>query len=151
MLKGLGAAIVAPSLLLAGASEAEAQSVRRRIVRNARNYLGVPYVEGGENPRRGLDCESFVYHAMADCGIWVPRGTYDQAAGGYPRIGDWKEGDVLFFDEQGDGVSHVGIGSYNGYVIHASTYFGEVAESYAKAISDYSGRPALAGARVYRA
>src|SRR5215204_6391990 len=50
-----------------------------------------------------------------------------QYAYGTPSYG--KAGDLVFFDEAGYGISHVGIATGYGTVIHASTYYGAVVET----------------------
>ena len=57
---------------------------------------------------------------------------------GPPQVGD-----LVFFDEHGDGISHVGIYSGNGKLIHASSYFGKVTESEMKYIKGYVGATRL--------
>jgi hypothetical protein len=54
-----------------------------------------------------------------------------------------RPGDLVFFDENRNGKlqpwDHVGIYSGNGYLVHASGYFGEVVESKMKYIRGYWG------------
>jgi cell wall-associated NlpC family hydrolase len=143
-LKRLGLALAGvsvPGVLLA--EEAGAGATGNRICRVGRRYLGVPYGLGGTSLRYGLDCDAYVKRVMAKCGIWVPWGPAAQAYGGrrrrYPRPGD-----VVAFDEHGWGISHVGVYSGGGYLLHASSYFDEVVESEMRYIRGY------VGARAYR-
>ena len=52
-----------------------------------------------------------------------------------------KRGDLVFFKERGYGrpITHVGIYSGNGYILHASSYFGKVVNSKMKYIRGYYG------------
>ncbi|HEX7170260.1 MAG TPA: NlpC/P60 family protein, partial [Rubrobacter sp.] len=50
-----------------------------------------------------------------------------------------KAGDLVFFDETGYGISHVGIATGYGTVIHASTYYGAVVETPIGYIPGYVG------------
>ena len=45
----------------------------------------------------------------------------------------------MFFDESGYGISHVGIATGYGTVIHASTYYGEVVDTPMEDIPGYVG------------
>nr|MBA4116294.1 C40 family peptidase [Rubrobacter sp.] len=53
--------------------------------------------------------------------------------------GQEQPGDLVFFNEHGRGISHVGIYAGNGKLIHASDYFNEVTESQMKYIKGYAG------------
>jgi cell wall-associated NlpC family hydrolase len=52
-----------------------------------------------------------------------------------------KRGDLVFFKERGYGrpITHVGMYSGNGYILHASSYFGRVVNSKMKYIHHYYG------------
>jgi cell wall-associated NlpC family hydrolase len=50
-----------------------------------------------------------------------------------------KPGDLVFFNEHGKDISHVGIYAGNGKIIHASDYFRKVTESDMKYIKGYVG------------
>lgn len=52
-----------------------------------------------------------------------------------------KPGDHVFFKEHGrpGPVTHVGVYSGNGNMVHASSYFGKVAESKMKYVNGYAG------------
>jgi hypothetical protein len=50
-----------------------------------------------------------------------------------------EAGDLVFFDEAGYGISHVGIATGYGTVIHASTYYGAVVETPIEYIPGYVG------------
>lgn len=77
----------------------------------AQKYMGVKYVYGGNDPKNGLDCSSFVQRAFADVGVMLPRVTYDQVKEGVEvQRQDLQPGDLIFF--WGDGNrrnGHVGI------------------------------------------
>ena len=50
-----------------------------------------------------------------------------------------EAGDLVFFDEHGYGISHVGIATGYGTVIHSSTYYGAVVETPIEYIPGYMG------------
>lgn len=92
------------------------------IVNAAKNYIGTPYVWGGESMSEGgMDCSGFVYNALKDAGYNVGRTT----AQGYRSYGtsvsktDMQPGDLVFFGKDGK-ASHIGIYIGNGQMIHSS-------------------------------
>ena len=89
------------------------------VVASAKKYLGVPYVWGGTDPQKGLDCSGLVQRAFADLGIDLPRVSYQQAAAGTQVDGGLaaaQPGDVLAF---GSPVHHVAIYLGNNQMIEA--------------------------------
>lgn len=42
------------------------------VVDAAKNYLGVPYLWGGTDPTKGLDCSGFTQRVFGDLGISLP-------------------------------------------------------------------------------
>jgi cell wall-associated NlpC family hydrolase len=89
-----------------------------QVVADARRYLGVPYVWGGTDPDKGLDCSGLVQRVYADLGIKLPRVSGDQARTGRPvaSVADAKPGDIVAF---GRPVHHVGIYVGDGKMIAA--------------------------------
>ena len=87
------------------------------VVREARKYLGVPYVWGGNNPDIGLDCSSFVQHTFRDLGIKLPRVARDQAKEGteVPSLAQARPGDLIVTR----GGGHIGIYLGGNKMIHA--------------------------------
>jgi cell wall-associated NlpC family hydrolase len=88
------------------------------VVADARRYLGVPYLWGGTDPSKGLDCSGLVQQVYGDLGIDLPRVSRDQANVGTPvsSLADAQPGDLLFF---GSPVHHVAIYEGNGMMIEA--------------------------------
>jgi peptidoglycan DL-endopeptidase CwlO len=79
------------------------------VVAAAKKYLGVPYVWGGTDPSKGLDCSGLVQQVYEDLGYELPRVSYQQAEAGRPVTGglaNAQPGDILAF---GSPVHHVGI------------------------------------------
>src|SRR6478609_9586356 len=78
------------------------------VVERARTYLGVPYVWGGTDPAKGLDCSGLVQKVYDEMGYDLPRVSYQQAEAGRPvdSLADAQPGDILAF---GSPVHHVAI------------------------------------------
>ena len=112
---------IAPS---GGAVQPTAPSVftGNSIADTAQQYLGTPYVWGGESvDEGGMDCSGFVYNALNGAGYKVGRTT----AQGYRSYGtsvsksEMQPGDLVFFGKN-DNASHIGIYLGNGQMIHSS-------------------------------
>ncbi|MDO5629449.1 MAG: transglycosylase SLT domain-containing protein [Mobilicoccus sp.] len=88
------------------------------VLETARKYLGVPYLWGGTDPRRGLDCSGFLQLVFKQHGIDLPRVARDQARQGTKvnSLAEAKPGDIVAFNSP---VSHIGIYVGDGKMIHA--------------------------------
>ena len=80
------------------------------IVRTAREYLGKPYVWGGDSESEGgYDCSGFVYSVLNKCGMKVSRTT----AQGYSSLGRTvtiiQSGDLLYFGKSRKRITHMAI------------------------------------------
>ena len=79
----------------------------------ARSMIGTPYVYGGAAPG-GFDCSGLVVYALRQAGISVPRTSYSQFGVGAPvSRANVQAGDLVFFNANGPGASHVGIATSN--------------------------------------
>lgn len=84
----------------------------------AHNFLGIPYVWGGNTVSGGLDCSGLTRLVYGEFGINLPRVSRDQATRGtYVPISQAQPGDLLYFGQSR--VTHVGIYIGNGKMIHA--------------------------------
>ena len=102
------------------------------VVEQSRSWIGTPY------GAYGVDCSGFTSMVFAHFGVYLPDNPAAQYYYGVPSTG--KAGDLAFFDEDGYGISHVGIATGYGTVIHSSTYYyGAVVESPIYAIPGYVG------------
>lgn len=95
--------------------------ISRRIISNAMDYLGVPYVFGGTSPY-GFDCSGYVQYVFANAGISLPRTADVQYEVGLPiSTTELVAGDLVFFSTYTYGASHVGIYLGDNTFIHASS------------------------------
>ncbi|MGB9732051.1 MULTISPECIES: NlpC/P60 family protein [Calditerrivibrio] len=92
--------------------------LREKIVNTAFNYLGTPYIKGGNN-EDGFDCSGFVQTVFRMNGIDLPRSSLDQYKRGYSIKDDLQRGDLVFFKINGRSISHVGIYIGDRKFIHA--------------------------------
>ncbi|MEO7717244.1 MAG: C40 family peptidase [Capsulimonas sp.] len=103
--------------------EAAPGSLGQRLVQRSQDFLGVPYVWGG-NTKNGIDCSGFVKAIYDTYGINLPRHSGDQAAVGYdvPRadVSQWVAGDRMYFACHHPEIDHTGMYIGGGYFIHAS-------------------------------
>ena len=115
---------------------------RHDVVRVAKKWLGVRYKWGTcTRARMSCTCETKKTYArfghrlpMTEGGQW----RYE------PSKRVWRKsnltlGDHVFFKEGGGGLTHVGIYSGNGNIVHASSYYNKVVESKMKYIRGYFG------------
>jgi len=94
------------------------------IVNYAQQFLGTPYVWGGNSLKSGVDCSGLVQQVYKNFGISVPRVTYDQiGVGKGVGMKDLQAGDLIFFDtdKSSGGADHVGIYIGDGKVHPRST------------------------------
>ncbi|RBY95168.1 lytic transglycosylase [Blastococcus sp. TF02-8] len=93
------------------------------VVSEAQKYLGVPYLWGGTDPSKGLDCSGFTKLVFGNLRIDLPRTSSQQATAGKPvaSIAQARPGDLVFFDYSSSraGIDHVGIYIGNGQMIAA--------------------------------
>jgi hypothetical protein len=93
------------------------------VVAEAQKYIGVPYLWGGTDPSKGLDCSGFTQLVYGKLGVDLPRTASQQATAGRPvaSVADAHPGDLVFFDYSSSraGVDHVGVYIGNGKMIAA--------------------------------
>jgi soluble lytic murein transglycosylase-like protein len=106
------------SLLSSATASASSSVSGSDVVTSAEKYLGVPYVFGGSDPGRGLDCSALIQRAYRDLGIELPRVAKDQAREGtaVPSMAQAKPGDLLAFNSP---VDHIAIYLGNNMMIAA--------------------------------
>jgi len=97
-----------------------------RFVETALRYQGVRYRWGGMTTR-GMDCSGLVARVLEVNGIDAPHNSRALYKLGTPvSKGNLQAGDLVFFNTNGKGVSHVGMYLGEGEFIHASSARGRV-------------------------
>ena len=101
---------------------ASSSALGEQIVALAKQYLGTPYVLGGNGPS-SFDCSGFTKYIYAQFGYTLNRTATDQLQNGVSISRDeLQPGDLVFFKyNTSKPVSHVGIYIGGGEFIHAST------------------------------
>jgi cell wall-associated NlpC family hydrolase len=93
------------------------------LVQTALQYLGVPYVWGG-NTASGIDCSGLVKAVYASNGMNLPRTAAEQSTLGFAvplsDVSQWQPGDRMYFQCHHSYVDHAGMYIGNGYFVHSS-------------------------------
>ena len=91
------------------------------IVEYAQQFVGNPYVWGGESLTNGADCSGFTQAVFSDMGIDIGRTAAEQAEGGEEvDLDDIQAGDILYYYNDEGRIGHVTIYNGDGTVTHAS-------------------------------
>ena len=98
-----------------GTSKPSNASTGQKIANKGCEYIGNPYVYGGNSLTNGIDCSGFVNQIHAKFGISTPRNSESLRYGGKEvAISDMMPGDVVCYS------GHVAIYIGNGQIVHAS-------------------------------
>lgn len=100
---------------------AEASQKAQEIINYAYQFLGNPYVYGGNSLTRGIDCSGFVKQIFAKFGYTLPRtsASYLSGVGTTIPLSDIQPGDILVY-RYSNGGGHVAIYIGEGKIIHAA-------------------------------
>jgi cell wall-associated NlpC family hydrolase len=119
------------SVVVLAANELEAAVLRDSLVATARSQIGARYRLGAERPGKAFDCSGLVRFVASVLRMDLPRTAHQQARVGAEVALDramLRPGDLLTFGTNRR-VTHIGIYSGDGRVIHASTTAGRVIET----------------------
>ena len=93
-----------------------------KVVEVALAQVGKPYIWASANPNIGFDCSGLTYYAFKQAGINLNRTSYTQINNGVSVDSkDLRKGDLVFFNNGGGRISHVGIYIGNNQFVHASS------------------------------
>ena len=121
------------------------------VVEYGKQFIGTPYIWGGNDLRRGVDCSGLTKEIYKSFDIDISRISYLQIKDGkkVPKA-DLVPGDLVFFDTSGKNrgnISHVGIYAGANRFLHADCKKGVMISSLS---SPYYTRNYVAGARIIR-
>lgn len=87
--------------------------ISNQIVNYALQFVGYPYVYGGNSLTNGTDCSGFTKLIYASYGVYLPRSAPEQARSGvHINLDNIMPGDIV-------------VSGYDGVVCHASIYIGD--------------------------
>lgn len=91
------------------------------VVEYAKQFLGNPYVYGGNSLTKGVDCSGFTSQVYKHFGVQLQRSSRGQyASNGYKvSKSEIKPGDLVCYGNNGV-INHVAIYAGNGQIIHAN-------------------------------
>lgn len=88
-----------------------------QVIKIAETQLGVPYVWGGEDPGKGMDCSGLMQWAFGQAGVKLPRTSQEQQnAGSRVAVNNTQPGDLLFV---GQPAHHVVMDIGGGKILEA--------------------------------
>jgi hypothetical protein len=103
-----------------GTVRSSATPDKKMIIESAYMYMNAPYLWGGRSPF-GIDCSGFTQMVYKLCGIRIKRDTWQQAEqGNKVTLEDAIPGDLAFFSNNEDKITHVGILLPQNKIIHSS-------------------------------
>lgn len=114
----------ATQLASAGTGPSGASGVTgQAIVDEAKEYLGLPYVWGGNSKEKGVDCSGLVQQVYKSFGYDLPRVSADQARSGTAvrSLAEAQPGDLIAWDNssRNNGADHIAIYIGDGKMIEA--------------------------------
>jgi len=88
-----------------------------------KNYMNAPYLWGGKTPF-GIDCSGLTQQVFKLCGYKLKRDAHQQCLQGVEisSLADALPGDLAFFKNENNSISHVGILMEDQDFIHASGF-----------------------------
>ncbi|ANE45924.1 hypothetical protein SY83_06045 [Paenibacillus swuensis] len=96
-------------------------SAQTSLDKEVSKLVGIDYNYGGTT-KSGFDCSGFTSYVFDRFDIDLPHSSRSQAQlGSKVSKDELREGDLVFFDTGGDGISHVGVYVGDGSFAHASS------------------------------
>lgn len=93
--------------------------ISNQVVNYALQFVGNPYVYGGNSLTNGTDCSGFTKLILDNYGIWLPRTAFDQSYSGTSvGLDNIMPGDLVFSGYDGV-VGHVAIYIGDNQLVHA--------------------------------
>lgn len=117
---------LASGLILSISLFAGSASAATPLAESIGDLMGSPYRYAGTTPK-GFDCSGFTSYLFNGFDISLPHSSKSQNTVGYWIAKDQlREGDLVFFNTDGKGISHVGVYVGNGKFAHSATNEGVI-------------------------
>ena len=118
--------------------------VASEVIERARAHLDTPYRHSPPMPCQAYvseDCSCFTSLVFSQWVSMPDNPVYQWKFGRYVEKSDLRPGDLVYFKEAGADrpITHVGIYSGAGNILHSSTYWGRVVESPMRYVDGYYG------------
>jgi cell wall-associated NlpC family hydrolase len=98
-----------PTTTTAAPTTSTAPASVQPAIEAAQAAIGAPYASGATGPS-AFDCSGLMVYAFGQAGIALPRTSFAQyEVGTEVPLTEIQAGDLVFFDTDGPGASHVGI------------------------------------------
>jgi cell wall-associated NlpC family hydrolase len=111
-----------PTTTTAAPATGTAPASVQPAIEAAQAAIGAPYASGATGPS-AFDCSGLTVYAFGQAGITLPRTSFAQfGVGTEVGLTEIQAGDLVFFDTDGAGASHVGIALGPESAISATTH-----------------------------
>ena len=90
----------------------------KSLLETIKSFINSPYLWGGKT-KNGVDCSGLVQSIFKTLNIILPRDSKEQSNFGVEIKEGYKLGDLAFFGENANKISHVGILVNNETIVHA--------------------------------
>ncbi len=118
-LKKIVIIMIAIMMLFTGANSVFANQTK--LEESVKKVIGTEYAWGGTSTE-GFDCSGFILYTFLQFDVKLPRTTVTQSqAGTALKKSELREGDLVFFNTNGKGISHAGIYLGGGRFAHSSS------------------------------
>lgn len=115
-------------------TEAIPTAFRKQIVDYGKKFVGTHYKYAGQSPKTGFDCSGFTSYVLKEFGVTAsPASSIQAGEGRYVALDKVMPGDLIFFGESKQRISHVAMvvkrGAEGITCVHSTTSRGVIVEN----------------------
>ena len=115
-------------------TKATTNPFRERVVDYGMQFVGTTYKYAGQSPETGFDCSGFTSYVLKETGVPAsPSSAIQATEGRYVDLDQVLPGDLIFFGESTNKISHVALVVSRGpegiTCVHSTTSRGVVVEN----------------------